>query len=121
MNPLFDQNCNLIGWVDPGNHIFDTNMDWVAYISNGHAWSANSGNWIGPVDGLNCLDINGKPIAWNPDQPVVGTMRPMTPMRAMRSMTPMRPMRPMTPMRPMRPMTPMGGWSTLNWDEWLNT
>jgi hypothetical protein len=34
---LYDSNVELAGWLDPGRHIFDTNMNWVAYISGGHA------------------------------------------------------------------------------------
>jgi hypothetical protein len=36
-----------VGWIDPGKHIFDQNMNWVAYISHNHAWSAETGNWLG--------------------------------------------------------------------------
>ncbi|WP_419183297.1 4-fold beta flower protein [Pseudomonas monteilii] len=45
--PLFDQNCELIGWMDPGRHIFDTDMNWIAYLSSNHTWSAETGNWLG--------------------------------------------------------------------------
>ena len=37
LHPLFDCNCELIGWIEPDCHIFDTNMNWIAYISAGHA------------------------------------------------------------------------------------
>lgn len=30
LNPLFDQNCELTAWIDPGRHIFDTDMNWIA-------------------------------------------------------------------------------------------
>jgi hypothetical protein len=103
VDPLFDKKCNLVGWIEPENHIFDLEMNWVAYLSGGHAWSSQTGNWLGPVNGMNCLDQEGRPVAWNPDETVEGSMRPMRPMRAMRAMRPMRPMRPMKPMRPMRP------------------
>lgn len=119
MEPLFDANCDLVGWIEPGEHIFDTDMNWVAYISNGHAWSSDTGNWLGPVNGFNCLDQEGRVVAWNPIQDVEGSMRPMRPMRPTRPMRPMRPMHPMRPMRPMRPMTPSGGWSQLSWNEWI--
>ncbi|GAH33871.1 unnamed protein product, partial [marine sediment metagenome] len=55
MEPLFDKDCELVGWIDPMRHIFDTNMNWVAYISNGHVWSSETENWLGPVLGLLCL------------------------------------------------------------------
>lgn len=34
MKPLFDNTSNLVGWIVPGNHIFDTNMNWVAVARN---------------------------------------------------------------------------------------
>jgi hypothetical protein len=119
MEPLYDVNVNLVGWIDPGQHIFDTNLDWAAYVSGGDAWSSNSGNWCGPVNGTTCLDRNGNPVAWSPRTPPSGSMRPMRPMRPMRAMRPLRPMRPMTPMRPMKPMPPMGGWSQQSFAEWI--
>lgn len=30
LNHLFDQNCELTAWIDPGRHIFDTDMNWIA-------------------------------------------------------------------------------------------
>ena len=42
---LFDKDCDLVGWIRPGDHIFDIDMEWVAYIRNGQAWSAVSGDW----------------------------------------------------------------------------
>ena len=27
MEPLFDKDCALVGWIDPGTHIFDTDMN----------------------------------------------------------------------------------------------
>lgn len=119
MTPLFSPDCDLVGWKQDGNHIFDTDMNWVAYISNGHVWSAQSGNWLGPIHGGCVLDHAGKVVAWSSGQPVSGTMAPMRPMKAMRAMSPMRPMRPMMPMRPMRPMVPMGGWSSNSWASWI--
>ena len=49
LKPLFDKNCKLIAWIEPNEHIFDTNMNWIAYISNGHAWSTKTNTWMGPV------------------------------------------------------------------------
>jgi hypothetical protein len=118
--PLYDARVNLVGWMEVGEHIFDTNLKWLAYISDGHAWSANGGNWCGPViGGTTCLDRKGRPVAWSPTRDPEGTMAPMRPIRPMRAMRPMRPLRPMTPWRPTRPMTPIGGWSRQHWLEWV--
>lgn len=116
---LFDKDCDLVGWINPDSHIFNTDMDWVAYISNGHAWSAGNGNWLGPVKGLLCLDRNGKPVAWNPKEQITGTVKPATPARAARAARPARPARPATPARPARPPVPAGGWSPLSFYAWI--
>jgi len=70
LEPLFDKDCNLVGWIDPGRHIFDTDMNWIAYISGGHGRSAETGNWLGPVRGLLCFDHSGRVVAWNPEERV---------------------------------------------------
>jgi hypothetical protein len=116
---LFDKDCDLVGWINPGNHIFNTDMDWVAYLANGHSWSANSGNWLGPVKGLLCQDQDGRPVAWNPKEAVSGSPRPARPARAARAARPARPARPATPARPARPATPAGGWSPHSFYAWL--
>lgn len=105
--PLFDENCELVAWIRPEEHIFDTGMDWVAYISHGHAWSAETGNWCGPVHGMLCLDTSGRVVAWNPQEHVAGTARPDRPARAARAA------------RPARPARPVGGWSDLSFEEWV--
>ena len=30
--PLFDKDSDLVGWIAPNQHIFDTDLAWVAYI-----------------------------------------------------------------------------------------
>ncbi len=57
MTPLFNKSCNHVAWMsNDGRYLFDTAMNWIPYISGGHAWSATSGNWMGGVVGYNCLD-----------------------------------------------------------------
>ena len=55
--PLFDKDCNLIAWLDSSKNIFDTDMQWIAYISSNHIWSSSSGNWLGPIEGTVCYDM----------------------------------------------------------------
>jgi hypothetical protein len=88
MQAIIDKNCDLVGWLN-GNHLFNTNMDWIAFHTNNHFFSADNLNWLGAFNSGTLLDTNGKVVAWI--------------------------------MRPMRPMTPMGGWSTLNFNQWLFT
>jgi len=118
--PLFDKDCDLVAWITPNAHIFDTDMNWIAYIQNGNAWSSESGNWLGPVNGLLCLNQAGQPIAWNPKEPVKGTSRPSRPSRASRPSRPSHPSRPSSPSRPSRPSTPSGGWASESFLTWFS-
>ena len=118
--PLFDPNAELVGWMWPGEHIFDTDMNWAAYIGNDHAWSAETGNWLGPIKELNCLDRTGRIVAWSREGRVVGSVRPVRPVRAVRAVRPVRPVHPVHPVRPVRPVSPVGGWSAMSWVGWLS-
>jgi hypothetical protein len=121
MKPLFSPRCDLLGWIDPGSAIFDPEMNYVAFVAYGHAWSPLDCNWLGAVDVLTVFDRSGRAVAWNPERPLSGpglalqapTGRPMRPK------TPMRPKRPLQPVRPLFPKTPLTGWSPLTFDEWL--
>jgi hypothetical protein len=121
MIPLFDKDPELVGWIsDRFDHIFDTDMNWVAYISNGHAWSAKTGNWCGPVNGFTCLDQAGKVVAWTPTQSPKGTAGAVKPVRAVRPASPVRPATPVRPARPVKPAAPVGGWSALKFSDWAS-
>ena len=120
MFPLFSRECELVGWAQPNRHIFDADMNWVAYISAGQAWSAETGNWLGPINGLLCLDRSGRPVAWNPTEVLMGIARPAIPGRAALAAMPPRPSKPALPARPARPAAPSGGWSTGSFYAWLS-
>ncbi len=120
MLAMFDRNSDLVGWMDPGRHIWDTDVNWIAYIAGGHAWSAATGNWLGPINGVNCLDHSGRVVAWNPAGTVAGTARPARPARAARAARPARPARPARLARPARPAVPAGGWSSLTFPAWVS-
>jgi hypothetical protein len=47
--PLFALHSNLVGWIVPERHVFDRTMNWIAYMSDGYAWSVATGNWLGPI------------------------------------------------------------------------
>jgi len=120
LEPLFDKNCELVGWISPREHIFDVNLNWVAYIKKNNAWSVETGNWLGPVKGLLCYDSNGKVVAWNPKEHVVGITRPTKPPKELKPPRPLRPLKPLTPPKPLRPPVPTGGWSELTFWNWLS-
>ncbi len=119
--PLHNKDSQLVGWISPTENIFDTNMVWVAFIQNGHAWAPDDSTWIGPVyKELICLDQSGKPIAWH------GSIRPegntlfVKPTGIAARLA--RPVRPCTPERPVIPpwsIPPLGGWSEVSFVEWF--
>jgi hypothetical protein len=121
LEPLFSQDCDLVGWLEPDRYIFDREMNYVAFIVDRQAWSASGEHRLGAVNGLTLCDPAGKPVAWSPKQPVAGTSAGMAQKRPMLPKRPMRPMRPMTPVRPLRPDAPRGGWSSMTFSDWLRS
>jgi hypothetical protein len=119
MKPLFSPRCDLLGWIDPGIAIFDAEMNYVAFIAHGHAWSPLDCNWLGAVDVLTVFDRSGRAVGWNPERPLSGFALQAPTGRPMRPKTPMRPKRPLRPVRPLFPKTPLAGWSPLTFAEWL--
>lgn len=119
LTPLFSPACDLVGWMQPDAFVFDVDMAYVAFLTNGHAWSARSGLWIGPAIGPHLFDIDGRPVAWNPGEPLRGFGRPLRPVNVVRAVSPVRPPRPVTPARPLTAPVLPGGWSPLSFAEWL--
>ncbi len=117
--PLFDKNSNLVTWVKDNEHIFDTNMQWVAFIEKGHAWSAKDARWLGQFKDNNCMDKQGRVFAWNNRQTLRGSIRLTEPSRPTLATRPCTPTRPSTPTRPMVPIRPLHGWSPYSLREWL--
>ena len=120
MLPLFDQETELVGWLNANDgNVFDTEVQWVAFVQNGHAWSAETGNWLGAVNGITMLDQDGRPVAWSTEQAPKGTMKPPTPPPPMMPLKPLTPLNPFNPLQPMHPLIPIGGWSDMSWEEWI--
>jgi hypothetical protein len=122
MSPLFDKNTDLVGWLsDNSKHIFDTDMDWVAFIADDSSiWNVNSFSWMGHLYGKNIRDFDGKTLYWNPETPIQNTAKPFEPFRPFKPFAPFRPFRPFTPFRPFEPFEPMGGWSSLTWNDFVD-
>lgn len=119
MEPLFNKDLKLVGWLAPDEYIFDKDMKWVAYIANHNIWSSETDHWLGPIHGATCYDQLGKPIAWGPKEFLSGIAKPMRPIKPIEKPAPKRNFRPAEPSRPGKPLRPMGGWSRLSFDEWL--
>lgn len=119
LTPLFSRRCELVGWIQPRKFLFAADMTYVAFLVGGHAWSAQSGLWIGPVVEGNVFDTEGRPVAWSPGGPLRGFGKPLRPVNVVRPVSPVRPVRPVAPPRPLTVPTLSGEWSPLSFAEWL--
>lgn len=119
MQPLFSPRCDLVGWMDAQQHVFDPHMEFIAFVVRGQAWSANSLAWLGPATGTTLYDRTLRPVAWNPRQTIGGAPAAMVPPQPMRPARPMRPQMRLSPRPPMFPAAPPGGFSKLEFRQWL--
>jgi 4-fold beta flower protein len=62
---LFDRDRKPVGWTD-GRYVFDCDPNWVAFATQGHAFSASDLAWLGPVDGHSYQDRRGKVVCLEP-------------------------------------------------------
>lgn len=120
MTPIFDKHVQLSGWFD-GENIFDLYLNWVAFLSGGNLFSSITLSWLGPMNEGSFLDINGKPVAWLYGTSPSGSLKPLQPLKPLKPLTPLKPLKPLNPLRPLKPLSPLGGWSTLEWSQWINT
>jgi len=118
--PLFDKDCEHAGWLDPGKYIYDADMNFIAFIINSNAWSVETGNWLGPVQGLLCYDTNGKLMFWNPKEKITGTVNAPRPSRQILSTKPQTPAKPAEPAKPAPPKCNANVWSDLSLWGWLS-
>lgn len=118
MIPLFDRHTCHIGWLD-GRHLFDTDIQWQAFVAGGHVFSAATCEWLGRQAGVALLDRDGLVVAWHEGAPPRAGGRSPPPPRPPMPPRPFRPKRPIMPRRPLFPQTPPHEWSTLAWPRWL--
>ncbi len=118
--PLFDKDANLAAWLDDTrDYLFNTDMEWIAFLKNDHIFSAKDATWLGPIRGTVCMDTRGRVMLWGQGARISGMGTPACPARPARPSAPARPARPATPPRPARPATPLYGWSPLYFRDWL--
>ncbi len=113
MTPLFDKDSNLVAWMAEGlEDIFDPELEWVGIIIEGNLFRASDLAWVGPVQGGNFYDKEGKPYAWTV-KPIEMMLKPLVPLQPLRPLRPkpLKPLKPLTPMKPFTPAEPIGGWS----------
>lgn len=122
MNPLFNNQAQLVGWLtDDRKHIFDTNLNWVAFVDNNNSiWTTKNKKYAGVLYGNNVRDTIGKTAFWNPETQIKNSLKPLNPLRPLSPLRPLRPLKPLNPLTPLKPLTPLGGWSTLTWEQFIN-
>ncbi len=118
MKAIFDKSSNLVGWIEK-EHVFDLNLNWIAFLSNGNIFSSNKVKWLGPFNQGSFLDRDGKPVAWIEGVKPSGTLKPLVPTTPFRPFTPLRPLNPLKPLKPLQPLVPLGGWSKISWEMYL--
>lgn len=118
MTPIFDKGSNVVAWFN-GEHVFDADLNWVAFVRNGHVFSAASHEWLGPIREGSFQDTSGRPVGWLQGSQPSGGLRPLSPLRPLQPLTPLRPLQPLMPLRPLQPLTPLGGWSTIEWGQYI--
>jgi hypothetical protein len=119
MIPIYDRDVTLVGWLAEGGHLYDVDMQWVAYAIDRNLWSVRTGSWLGPANGSSLLDRAGKVVAWSSAGGIAGSLRPLNPLPPLKPLQPLTPLKPLTPLRPLKPLDPIGGWSAMSWDRWL--
>jgi len=118
VRPIFDIRISHVGWYKDG-HIFDPEVNWLAFVHQGHIFSAVTLEWLGPWNDGSLLDQQGQVVAWLDGGQPRGSEPPLPPPRAPRPPRPFRHVRPIHPRRPLFPQQPASGWSMLAWHEWL--
>ena len=122
MTPLFNSQTQLVGWLaDNKKYIFDTNLNWVAFIDNNNIWTTKNKNWVGVLYGNNIRDTFGNTAFWNPDTPIENSLKPLNPLKPLTPLSPLKPLKPLNPLRPLKPLTPIGGWSIMTWEQFIFT
>jgi len=120
LQPLYDKSCSFVGYIEKGRYIFDADMNWTAHIVQNQGWSATTNEWLGPVNGLICLDRRGLVVSWGIGQKLIGDpYNHRKPAPAPRIPAPPQSyLRPIISTPPL-PAAPIGGWSALSFGQWL--
>lgn len=120
MKAIFNKNCVLVGWYETQNkNVFNNDMQWIGFINNGYFFSKTA-HWLGGFINGTYVDVKGRPVAWNEGSTPVGVNILPAPIVPMIPLQPLSPLHPLKPLTPMRPLIPLGGWSELEWNDYIN-
>ena len=121
MKAIFNKNCMLVGLYEPqNNNVFNKDMQWIGFVSNRNFF-LKSTRWLGGFVNGTFVDKKGRPVAWIEGSVPIGVNILVPPMIPMPPLCPITPLRPLCPMPPLRPITPLGGWSVLDWNEYIKS
>lgn len=121
MKAIFNRNCILVGWYDQQRkYVFSKELVWIGFVYKGYFFNIY-GRWLGGLIRGTYVDRIGKPVAWIEGYVPVGGNALVSPTIPSIPMMPLTPIRPLMPLMPLRPLTPLGGWSLLDWNEYIRS
>ncbi|PBC06827.1 4-fold beta flower protein [Mesorhizobium sp. WSM3859] len=121
MIALFGRDCGLVAWLHDSGNIFDRDLKFVALVRGGNVFKASDVAWLGPVDYTTLMDRTGLPVAFGNGYPPKGRLAPLQPVQPLKPLKPLQPLRPLTPLTTLPPPVPLGGWSALDFEEYLRS
>jgi hypothetical protein len=55
LHALYERYCNHVAWLWKDQYLFDTEMNWLAFIDNKQVWSKEALKWLGPLNGIRAI------------------------------------------------------------------
>jgi hypothetical protein len=121
LHALFDRYCNHVAWLERDRFLYDPDMKWLAFVHNKHnVWTKDTLRWAGTINGVICMDTEGKVVAWGIGQKIISDPS----VQKKPKLVPKQPAEPTGTLRPLLPNppipgTPLLGWSSLSFQEWI--
>ncbi|WP_415927015.1 4-fold beta flower protein [Mesorhizobium argentiipisi] len=121
MIALFGRDCSPVAWLHDSGNIFDQDLKFVALVRGGNVFRAFDVAWLGPVDHTTLMDRTGLPVTFGNGYAPKSRLAPLEPVQPLKPLKPLQPLRPLPPPTPLVPLVPLGGWSALDFDEYLRS
>lgn len=121
MKAIYNKNNSLVGWYDQKqDYVFSKDLIWIGFIENGNFFSGNL-EWIGGLKKGTFLDKQGHPIGWIDGSLPLESENLKQPLTPKRKKPPLKPLAPLQPLQSLPPLPPLGGWSKLDWNEYIKS